>query len=254
MKLAIVGASLAAAVGCLAGCGRAVLIGDTGAGGAGAGGSGAGAGLHSSGPGVGGAGNAPAGTGGISTSGGPGGGPSSGPGGPSSGPGGPGSGPGSSGSGGQMCPGFGDVCTSCLSDQCGATWCGCWDNPECIALIECFNPCNGDEACQQVCMTAHQDGISDLYLASDCAGIHCQMECPGNDPLDPCTVCILEDCEGEMNACLADPECLALYNCLNGCPNVDLACQQACYADHGAGVPTLQAMLECSQVMCPNEC
>src|SRR6185503_3208324 len=97
--------------------------------------------------------------------------------------------------------GFGDPCTECLSDACPATFCGCFQNSECIGLIQCNNGCQGDPACTQDCFTQHQDGIADLYLLSDCAGTSCQNECPGNDPLDPCTKCILEDCEDEWNAC-----------------------------------------------------
>jgi hypothetical protein len=57
-----------------------------------------------------------------------------------------------------------------------------------------------------------------------------------------------------MNACLAEPECLMLFNCISGCPQLDLACQQACYDDHGAGVPTLQDLLMCSQSACDDVC
>lgn len=175
--------------------------------------------------------------------------------GPSSGSGsGSASGPGSSGSGGgKVCPGFGDECTGCLSGACPSTYCTCYENDECLALIECVNVCSSD-ACQQMCFSAHPDGISDLYLLTDCAATECDSECPGNTTVDPCTKCIFEDCSSEMNTCLGDPECLALYTCLSDCGNNDLICQKGCYAAHGGAVAELQAVLDCSATKCPGPC
>lgn len=152
------------------------------------------------------------------------------------------------------CSGFGDQCTECLSDGCADRWCNCKNNPDCIGLIQCANNCNNNPMCEQGCLSTHEPGISDLYLLTDCAATACDAECPGNDQIDPCTVCLLEDCTDEANACLAEPECLALYQCLGECPNLDLMCQQGCYNDHGAGVMTLQPLLMCAQSTCPGPC
>ncbi|MFT3767877.1 MAG: hypothetical protein QM820_20705 [Minicystis sp.] len=176
----------------------------------------------------------------------------------SSGEGGAGAGPASSSSGAggspMTCPGFGDPCTECASVACPAIYCACSDNPQCFAFSACLQGCNGDMACTQMCQTAHEDGISDLYKLSDCAGMACATECPKSKPLDPCLVCALDTCPAALNACLAEPECVALYNCLVGCGNVNLTCQQQCYADHGAGTNTLQALLQCETEPCGSVC
>jgi hypothetical protein len=165
------------------------------------------------------------------------------------------SGPGAGAGGASViCPDFGSDCTECLSTDCPAVYCECYNNPDCFALAACFDSCNDDEGCNQLCMATHEGGIADLYLLSDCASTVCPFQCPGNNDLPLCTECIFESCEDEMNACLAEAECLVLYNCLDACGNVDLGCQQDCYAAHGGGVPSLQKVLECMENLCPNEC
>lgn len=155
--------------------------------------------------------------------------------------------------GGEVCPAYGEPCTECLSQACPDVWCGCYENQECLDLFTCTGACS-TEQCSQDCLPAHQGGISDALLVSNCAGTICNAACGWGDDFDPCTVCILESCEAEMNACMAHPECMALYQCLQGCASIDLACQQDCYADHGGGVPTLQTMLECATDKCQPDC
>src|SRR5262249_33706170 len=149
---------------------------------------------------------------------------------------------------------FGDPCTGCMSQNCPATYCGCYENQDCLALYQCSTNCGSDQNCRQGCLAEFPGGISDAVLLSDCAATTCTMSCGWGDPVEPCTKCILQDCEDEMNTCLADPECLTLYNCLTSCAPIDLACQQGCYADHGSAVPKLQAVLECSAAHCASDC
>lgn len=163
-------------------------------------------------------------------------------------------GPGSTGAGGsEVCPGFGDVCTDCLSGACPSTYCTCYNNNECLSLIMCVDACSSD-ACQQMCFSAHPDGISDLYLLTDCAASSCDSQCPGNTVVDPCSKCIFEDCSSEINTCFGDPECLALYTCLSNCGNNDLICQKGCFMANGGAVAELQAVLDCSAAKCPGLC
>ncbi len=153
------------------------------------------------------------------------------------------------------CPGYGDMCTECAAASCPDVWCGCRNDPECIALFGCWNQCtSGDQGCIQMCMTAHQAGVSAALLVSDCAGTTCSGSCQGGQPQKPCTVCLLDNCSTAMNACFADAECLPLFQCLSACPKQSLACQQGCYAAHGAGVPTLQSVLDCSNAQCAMIC
>src|SRR5262249_17602732 len=125
----------------------------------------------------------------------------------------------SSATGGMICPGFGDMCSNCLSMGCPATYCNCYNDPQCLAIFTCQAMCGGNANCKQGCLSSHPSGISEAYLLSDCAGAICAAQCPGNKPVDPCTKCVLTNCPAAMNACLAEPECLALYNCLEACGN-----------------------------------
>ena len=104
-------------------------------------------------------------------------------------------------------------------------------------------------------MTAYPDGISAALLVSGCAGTTCEAACGWGDPdFDPCAECVYTDCAAEMNACLAMPACSQLYDCLDACPPLDLACQQGCYQSYGGGVPALQALLECADASCQSLC
>ena len=162
---------------------------------------------------------------------------------------------GSAGAGGspETCVNFGDPCTSCASVACPGLYCACSENPECFALSSCLSGC-ADEPCRQACRTDHEAGISDLYLLSGCAAESCAAECPSSKPVDECTTCVLDTCPDTYNACLADAECVALYQCLTSCGNLDLSCQQGCYAQHGAGTVKLQALLECDVEPCGPVC
>lgn len=162
---------------------------------------------------------------------------------------------GSGGAGGsEICPGFGDPCTGCLSTSCPDKYCNCSKNADCFAIFNCTSMCGGTDACLQGCLTMFPDGISDAFLVTDCAADLCDAACPGNNPLDPCGECIFETCEDEANTCLSQPACLDLWQCLNGCPPLSLSCQQQCYNDFGEGVPSLEAMLNCAVSMCPDVC
>ena len=155
----------------------------------------------------------------------------------------------------EICPSFGDPCTGCIAQQCSDTWCDCSDNDDCMDLFSCFGTCQGDQDCNQECMASHPNGISDVSLVSGCAGTTCSNTCSwGNPDFNACQECIFEDCADEYNACLADAACTDLWNCFNGCPQLGLSCQQACYEEHGAGVPKLEAMFQCTSSKCSGEC
>jgi hypothetical protein len=160
------------------------------------------------------------------------------------------------GTGPQICPDFGDACTECLAVSCPETYCNCYENSECFALFQCGGPCDGDPQCVEACYAEHQDGISDAALVSDCAAVFCPDACPGfeGSQVDPCTKCILKGCEAEMNACLAEPACLQLYECLTACPPVDLMCQDGCYNKYSSGIPSLQTLLTCASDECDDPC
>ena len=234
-------AFLAASVGALA-CGSTVtFVGGDGDGGAGipTTSSGIGAGGTSSGSGASGAGAA--GAGGSS----------------SSGTGASGAGGSTSSGGGAppVCPPYFDECTQCASESCPEIWCGCYDNPECLDLFQCFGGCNDDPDCEQQCLAAHQGGISAVALVSGCAGTTCSGVCEwGNGEFTPCQECIYQDCADAMNACVALPACVSLWSCFDACAPYDLSCQQQCYLDYPDGVSTLETTLQCIVDLCEQPC
>ncbi len=158
----------------------------------------------------------------------------------------------SSSSGGVVCPSFGDPCSECLALQCADIYCSCYGNFDCFSLSTCLNGCKSDAMCEQQCYATHPNGAAVLYALSNCGGVNCPVDCPGTQPLEPCTTCMVETCEGEFNACLSSASCLNLYQCLSTCAPLDLACNQKCYATFGDGVPLLQKLLDCSKSNCPD--
>jgi hypothetical protein len=161
----------------------------------------------------------------------------------------------STGSGPMTCAPFNDACTQCASSNCPEIWCGCVNNPDCVALFQCFGSCMMDPTCEQGCLSMHSEGISAVVLVSGCAGTTCSGFCNwGNPGFNDCQECIYTDCASEMNACLAMPDCSLLYQCLSGCAPLDLSCQQQCYLDYPGGVELLETALQCISSQCQNEC
>jgi hypothetical protein len=159
-------------------------------------------------------------------------------------------GTGSTSTGEPTCPGNGDACSACASDACPSEWCACAANAECPALIACWDACETEE-CFQDCMSAHTAGISDAVNVQSCASSACPDCQAGWEPLDPCSECMFEDCEGPMNTCLASPACGDLWACLGQCPPIGLTCQQECYEAFGEGTEALQELLTCTESECP---
>ncbi len=154
-----------------------------------------------------------------------------------------------------VCSGFGDACTECVSFECPDHWCACAATSDCPELFACTNACGNDEACNQQCLVDHQPGISAAFLVSSCAGGPCAASCPqGGETLDPCSECIFQSCDDEMNACLVEPDCLDLWNCLGECPQLGLSCQQDCYDTFSDGVDELELVLDCTVAACNPQC
>jgi len=244
-----------------AGCGRGGLswddldYGPGGFGGSGAGNTGSGAGNTGSGAGNTGSGAGNTGSGAGNTGSGAGN-TGSGAGNTGSGASGAGGSTGGGGTGGtEICNSFGDPCTNCAAVNCPEIWCGCAKNQACIDLFGCLGMCQGNETCFQACYSLHEEGVSAVLLVSGCAGTTCESICQwGNTEFTECQECIYSDCSTEMNACMAEKACMQLWQCLNKCPKAGLSCQQGCYNDHGAGVMTLESVLQCTINICSPEC
>lgn len=161
---------------------------------------------------------------------------------------------GEGGAGVAICPAP-NPCAACVALACPEVWCGCVDDPECGALFVCSNACGSDEACRQACLAEHPEGISDVVLVSGCAAESCPDDCPTTgDGLSDCEECLYTSCDDVMNTCLSQPACLGLFQCLTGCPDLDLSCQQGCYASYGDGTESLEAVLVCAESECPSVC
>ncbi|MSP25044.1 MAG: hypothetical protein EXR75_07745 [Myxococcales bacterium] len=162
-----------------------------------------------------------------------------------------------SGTGGTtvVCQDLGDKCTACVANACAETWCGCAANSDCLPLFECFGNCAGEQTCNQKCLSAYPNGIADVLLVSGCAGTTCDPSCNwGESDFGACEACVFTDCKTETNACLGEPACFALWECLGGCAPGSLTCQQACYTSYGDGTKKLESWLTCSGVKCKKEC
>lgn len=158
----------------------------------------------------------------------------------------------STSSGSTICSGAFDSCTGCADSVCPAAWCECSANMECIAMLDCFGGCGPNEGCYQACMDSHPDGASDAFRVVGCEG--CSPSCYGAEPIDPCEECLYSDCEDELNGCIAQEDCLSLWQCLGDCPQFGLACQNACYDAYPSGIDPLEELLDCSADECDSTC
>ncbi len=120
-------------------------------------------------------------------------------------------------------------------------------------LFSCYAQCM-DDMCRRACLTKNQNGISAALILGDCAATSCSMECPGSQKLTPCQHCLYSKCDIQMNQCVANPECDALFACVGMCMPGDMACRQACGMAHPNGVADAQAVGLCAGASCPNEC
>jgi hypothetical protein len=208
--------------------------GSTGQGGVGQGGTGQG-GIGQGGAGQGGVGQGGTGQGGI-------------------GQGGTGQGGMGQGGGGQCAP-TGNGCTDCLYMTCMNVYCECFGSTDCTDIRSCAQNCQpGDMQCANTCYMLNSTGLAEFLLVSDCAGTQCQASCPGAMPVNLCSVCLANQCEPQFEGCYADAECVALIDCIRGCPPGDMVCQQQCTTQHQTGLPEAQALRMCSVANCTPPC
>ena len=111
----------------------------------------------------------------------------------------------------------------------------------------------GDAPCYQNCATVHEAGISDGFLISDCAATTCDASCTFGQALMPCQKCLYTDCQKQMNACIADAECVALIQCTTMCMG-DMACVQDCVTAHPNGLNKALAVRDCRIANCNDKC
>ncbi|MCU0692084.1 MAG: hypothetical protein MUF54_11840 [Polyangiaceae bacterium] len=85
--------------------------------------------------------------------------------------------------GGQSCMfGTGNpTCDACFTSKCKVECETCTANLECVLLLDCIGDCpEGDSACQQTCISGHQNGVEDLMSLlgqGGCLAAKCNTEC-----------------------------------------------------------------------------
>lgn len=154
-----------------------------------------------------------------------------------------------SGSGGG-CVGLGDACSDCAVDACNALYCTCAANTDCTTLIACLDGCAGNQGCAQNCLSSTPAGISDAVLLNDCASGACGAQCPTTQPLDACQKCAAQMCPQQLSACLANPECTPLIECVTDCGG-DFFCQAGCADEYGGGQNVAEDLGGCVEGVCP---
>lgn len=84
------------------------------------------------------------------------------------------------------CPNFGcqctgdgviDDCNFCIAETCMDQSIACFNNLECVALIDCVTYCGDDEACIDECGVAYATGVNEFVGLITCVADGCPGEC-----------------------------------------------------------------------------
>jgi hypothetical protein len=161
---------------------------------------------------------------------------------------------GSSGDTGGSLPG--SACDSCVETQCLAQLAACDSDPDCVAFWGCAEKCS-DEICFDQCVAQHPSGAQKDDAIWQCADQRCTAACGGGGGGGgggdgPCNDCIDTKCAGPLAACESDPECIAFWDCADGCP--DQACFEQCISKHPAGAEKDLAVEQCIDQQCAAAC
>lgn len=150
------------------------------------------------------------------------------------------------------CQGLGDACSDCSYAQCEMQYCDCGENAACNALAACAGNCAaGDQQCSQNCLTMNQAGISDAIILSECTATQCAAACPTVARPDACQLCAAQSCPAQLNACVAEPQCLQIIACAEQCGPDDFVCLLGCQDDFGNGQDEAEALGGCVENVCP---
>ena len=165
--------------------------------------------------------------------------------------------------GAQSCDG--GTCGTCVQSQCTQNVCdtqlqACFGSADCADFDSCYVGC-GDDACIAACEQSNQVGANLWYAAVNClycgAGT-CSQDCANFCPVDPqgpltcdrgdCDACsnsqcTSDYCDPQIQACVANDDCVELYNCVGGCP--DQACITQCYGSFPNGETDFDAVMGC---------
>jgi hypothetical protein len=162
----------------------------------------------------------------------------------------------SAGGGGAPCSDYGNLCYGCAVTDCTDLYCGCVNDPACLALAICVGGCSptNNPSCLQPCYAQHPDAVSQSALLSDCMGTACQGSCPGYEPLTPCRLCLFSNCAAAMNACLANADCTQILFCSEACGPGDTVCVTGCNTAHPGGQVLAADVASCIAQHCGSQC
>jgi hypothetical protein len=125
---------------------------------------------------------------------------------------------------------FPDECGKCWFDSCCETFHPCNNQPECVAIEDCFSACPGGIAsCFEQCFAQHPSFV-DLWLADHACFTHfCSEPCSGPSRLDEkCDSCINGPCVASRLSCELHEGCFVLSICIGECGS-DSPCVEACH-------------------------
>jgi hypothetical protein len=150
------------------------------------------------------------------------------------------------GSGGACANGLGDACSDCTAAQCASTYCPCYNDSSCGALVLCLDKCPaGNKTCENTCFSDSPNAIAEALLLGNCAAISCDAECPGVMKTTPCELCTIEQCTAKFNTCFANPACAALVECVEAGGSL-LSCGSA----NPGGVADAETLESCATSKC----
>jgi hypothetical protein len=69
------------------------------------------------------------------------------------------------------------ACGTCLNTSCCDAWAACGGDDECIAIFDCTNTCNGDDACFTQCESDHPNGTANEQALLVCLAGSCTTAC-----------------------------------------------------------------------------
>jgi hypothetical protein len=138
--------------------------------------------------------------------------------------------------------GFGDVC-ALAGDYLDCT----------NAQSECPSQCILDADCTQLATIFNPQNIDPALGAciGACGGMGAGGAGGGGG--GNCSLCLLQNCGGDVQTCQGDAECQAWLGCAQGCNN-DGACINACSASYPNAAPLFLPIYDCACQSCPSDC
>ncbi|MEC9071699.1 MAG: hypothetical protein VX938_04930, partial [Myxococcota bacterium] len=141
---------------------------------------------------------------------------------------------------------------ACLETECASETDACTADIECEAAMFCMSICDGsEEDCEAQCQGALNDEEKALLDAVEACGN--ANGCLGSaleDGSQDEGACVAEYCGPELEACIADADCQAIFDCHEACDDDDDAaddCQAKCTEGVSAEALALfTATVECS--------